>query len=132
MTGVTVTTAVILPLAAIFAFYGLTAACSVATRAALATSILVGPICLAVWVGAEIYAWPAATFFRIISFVNPAIYLAAAIAKIERTAHPATISPATGGDLYARLPVGADSAMLVGIALVALVIAALLWKRAEV
>jgi hypothetical protein len=132
LSGVTVMTAVILPLAAIFAFYGLASACAVATRAAPASSILVGPICLALWVGAEIYAWPAARIFRVLCFANPLMYVAAAVARIERVAHPATIAAASGGDFYAALPVAADAGVLLAIAAVALLVATFLWKRAEV
>jgi hypothetical protein len=132
MRGVTVITAIFLPLGAILAFYGLAAACAVATRAAVAWSILLGPICLVLWVGAEIYAWPAGKVFRVLCFVNPLIYVAAAIAQIERQAHPATIAAANGSDYYAALSTGVDSIALFVIAAIALHAAAYLWKHAEV
>jgi hypothetical protein len=130
--GVTATTAVLLPLAAIFAFYGLTALCAVAARGALAVSLLVGPVCLVVWVGGAIYRWPAAQAFRLVCIVNPLMYLASAIARIEDAAHPTPGSTASGGGFYAALPVGVDCAMLLAIAAIALLIATFLWKRAEV
>jgi hypothetical protein len=129
--GVTPTTAVIFPLVAICAFYGVTAVCAVMTRGALGGAILLGPICLALWIGAAVYVWGAAPLLRILCLVNPAMYFAAAINAIERQAHPELASPALRGDFYASLSVGADTAILFCIAAATLLFTAFLWRRAE-
>jgi hypothetical protein len=130
--GVTMLTAIVLPLCAVFAFYGLTVACGVASRGALGAAILVGPVCLALWVGAAIYAWPITWLFRIVCVANPLIYLASAVNAIERAAHPALVSSTHDSSFYAGLTVGTDATILFAIGAVALLLATLLWKRAEV
>ncbi len=129
--GVTPMTAVVFPFAAICAFYGVTAVCGVIMRGAVGGAILLGPICLALWIGAAVYVWGAASFFRILCLFNPAMYFAAAINAIERQAHPELASPALRGDFYASLSVGADTAILFCIAAATLLFTALLWQRAE-
>jgi hypothetical protein len=128
--GVTPLSAIVLPLAAIFAFYGVTAACALATRGAVVTAVLLGPTLLALWVGAEIYKWPAAAFFRVFSLANPLIYLAAAITRIEHDAHP-DLAPGIGTSSYAVLSVSTDATILLVIAIVTLALATFLWRRAE-
>ena len=129
--GVTILTAVVFPLAALYAFYGLTALCGVVTRGALGGAIALGPICLALWIGAAVYAWGAASLFRILCLIDPAMYFASAVNAIERRAHPVLTAPALRGDFYATLSVGADTAILLCIAASTLLVAALLWRSAE-
>jgi len=128
--GVSLLTCVVLPLGAVLAWYGLTTACSVTSRGSRVVAVLIGPVCYVLWLGATAQVRQVAKAFQALCVVNPMMYLMAAIERVERQAHPNTLSLHDSG-FYGMLPLAADATILYAIGIGALLVATLAWKRAE-
>lgn len=90
--GVSLLTCVVLPFGAVLAWYGLTTVCSVTSRGSRVVAVLIGPISYVLWLGATAEVRNVAKSFQVLCVVNPLMYLTAAAERVERQAHPNTLS----------------------------------------
>jgi hypothetical protein len=129
--GASLLTCVILPLGGVFAFYGLMTVCSVLTRGSRFVAILVGPLTWILYLAANVQVHAIARPFQLVGIINPTMYLMAAIANVEASAHPGTMKLQETG-VFGVLPLSLDATILYSIALSSLLLATLSWKRAEI
>lgn len=130
MRGITPMTLLILPFGAIVATYGITEVCGITSRGNATVTVAIGPVFIALWLGAAVYGWGVARLFQVLCLLNPLMYLATAFEHVELYAHPGTVGSLRNG-VYDALPVSADTTILLAIALASLIVATLAWKRAE-